>query len=530
MRVSEIRIGVSGLTSMRWYRSAFWILAVFSGLFQAWQYRFFIEPDGVNYLDVASAYMRHDWPVAINSYWSPLHSWLLAIALYLIHPSPYWESTVLHALNFVVYLVGLRCGEFFIQELVADRKDDRIPSWVLWSIGYCLLLFVSLFMVPVAADTPDLYVSAFVYLAAGLLLRIRSGRAELRTYIIFGVLLGLAYFAKTVMFLVAFAFLLAAGLRRGTAIAFACFVAVCLPWIVLLSYSTKHMTYGDAGTLNYEWFVDHAGEALHPPRVVFASPEVREFADPIHETYPPWFEGYYWNQGLRPRFRVNTQMQALRRTASEYFRILAGQKEFIAAWIILFFFAGTRRFDPPWPILFPVLAAIGLYAVVGHVETRLIGPFFLLFWMTLFAGLHVRAPRVLLCVTLAIAAITVFKVARATVQTPLHPVHIQWQTAEALQRMGFSPGTRVAYFGHTSVADYWARLAGFEIAADIQKEAMPEYWSAPPDVKESIFARLSSFGIRAVLASDVPPSSSEEWQAIPGTPYSVHVLENPKRY
>ena len=59
MRVSEIRIGVSGLTSMRWYRSAFWMIAVFSGLFQAWQYRFFIEPDGVNYLDVASAYLRH---------------------------------------------------------------------------------------------------------------------------------------------------------------------------------------------------------------------------------------------------------------------------------------------------------------------------------------------------------------------------------------------------------------------------------------------------------------------------------------
>lgn len=403
-----------------------------------------------------------------------------------------------------------------------------MPSWVLWSIGYCLLLFVSLIMVPVYLDTPDLYVSALVYLAGGLLLRIRSGRAGLRTYILFGIVLGIAYLAKTVMFLVAFAFLVAAGLRRGTAIAFVSFVAICLPWIVILSHSTKHVTYGDAGTLNYEWYVDHAGEPLHPPRVLFKSPEIHEFAYPIRTTYPPWFDGYYWNQGLRPRFRVSTQMAALWRTAMEYFHILGGQKEFIAAWIVLFF-AGSRRFDPHWPVLFPVLAVIGLYAVVGHVESRLIGPFVVLFWLTLFAGLHVRAPRLLLCVTLAVATITLFKVARAAVLTPLHPTHVQWETAEALQRMGFSPGTRVAYFGHTSVADYWARLAGFQIAADIQKEAMPEYWSAPPDVKEEIFSRLSSSGIRAVLASDVPPNSSKGWLAIPNTPYSIYILRNSTR-
>jgi hypothetical protein len=520
----QVQIGNSSLTPMRWYRCAFWIFATASGLLQAWQYRFFIEPDGVNYLDVASAYLRHDWPVAINSYWSPLYSWLLAVVFYLFHPSPYWESTALHALNFVIFLVALLCGEYFIQELLVHQTDDRMPSWVLWSIGYCLLLFVSLFMVPVYWDTPDLCVSAFVYLTAGLLLRIRSGRAELRTYIIFGSLLGIAYLAKTVMFLVAFAFLFAAGRRRGTAIAFVCFVAISLPWIVILSHSVKHLTYGDAGTLNYIYYVDHAGVALHPPHVLFASPEVREFVDPIRATYPPYFNGPYWSQGLRPRFRVSAQIEALRRTTKEYLHILSGQKEFIAAWIVLFL-AGFRRIDLCWPVLLPVFAAIGLYAVVGHVEARLMGPFFVLFWLTLFAGLHVRAPRLLLCVTLAVAAITVFRVSKAAVLTPLHATHVQWETAEALHKMGFPPGTRVAYFGHTTVADYWARLAGFQIAADIQKEAMPEFWSAQSDVQKEIFARLSSFGIRAVLTSGVPPSSSKEWQAIPNTPYSVHLCD-----
>ena len=43
-------------------------------------------PDGVSYLDVVDKYLQQDWAWAINIYWSPLYSWLLAGALYLIRP------------------------------------------------------------------------------------------------------------------------------------------------------------------------------------------------------------------------------------------------------------------------------------------------------------------------------------------------------------------------------------------------------------------------------------------------------------
>ena len=74
---------------MRPLRSWFWSFATLAGLIQCWSYRFWIEPDGVNYLDVANAYLRHDWSVAINSYWSPLYSWLLALTFYVTRPSGY---------------------------------------------------------------------------------------------------------------------------------------------------------------------------------------------------------------------------------------------------------------------------------------------------------------------------------------------------------------------------------------------------------------------------------------------------------
>ena len=63
------------------------------GFLQAWAGRFYIEHDGVNYLDVANAYARRDWRHAINGYWSPLYSWLLAIVEIVFRPSPYRQST-----------------------------------------------------------------------------------------------------------------------------------------------------------------------------------------------------------------------------------------------------------------------------------------------------------------------------------------------------------------------------------------------------------------------------------------------------
>src|SRR5579863_565644 len=274
--------GFENITSvvMRRQRLGFWLFALAAGLIECWSYRFWMESDGVNYLDVANAYQRHDWQAAINSYWSPLYSWLLATTFDVVRPSAYWESTVLHLLNFVIFLFAFRCGEFFISELVKSRAEKSIPDWAIWSVGYSLLLFVSLFMNAAYLDTPDLCTSGLVYIAAGLLVRILSGGATLPVFAIFGAVLGIAYFSKTVMFLVAFAFLVAAGRRRGTILAFACFAVVALPWIIILSRSVGHITFGDVGSANYIAYVAHSGTALHPPRIIYTSPEVREFATP----------------------------------------------------------------------------------------------------------------------------------------------------------------------------------------------------------------------------------------------------------
>src|SRR5215475_13971976 len=99
--------------------ASLWAIAAFLGLSQAWSWRFYIEPDGVSYIEIAHAYLQRDFVHAVNAYWSPLYSWLLALTVSVFHVPEYWEATALHLVNFLVYLVALTAFGFFFRELTS---------------------------------------------------------------------------------------------------------------------------------------------------------------------------------------------------------------------------------------------------------------------------------------------------------------------------------------------------------------------------------------------------------------------------
>jgi hypothetical protein len=51
-----------------------WLVAVGVASINAWIARQAMNPDGISYLDIADAYRRGDWGVAVNAYWRPLYS------------------------------------------------------------------------------------------------------------------------------------------------------------------------------------------------------------------------------------------------------------------------------------------------------------------------------------------------------------------------------------------------------------------------------------------------------------------------
>ena len=303
--------------SVRKVRLTFWTFALLAGFLQAWSYRFFIEPDGVNYLDIASAYLRHDWAAAINGYWSPFYSWLLAAILGMVHPSAYWESTFLHLLNFVSYLVALRCFEFFFRTLlvlVGTRYPNTVggqglPEWAWWTIGYMSFLLAALRLITLATDTPDMVLAAFLFLSTGMLVDLAHRRGGVLSYSLLGAVLAAAYFAKSVMFPMSFVVLLTAAFSgaRGkrpeprVLATLAAFALVSCPFVAAISRAKGHLTFGETGKVAYLNEVKPSSIAspvigpqnLTPPagrsRQLFTEPAVYEYgAVPLSGTFPPW--------------------------------------------------------------------------------------------------------------------------------------------------------------------------------------------------------------------------------------------------
>jgi hypothetical protein len=101
--------------------------------------------------------------------------------------------------------------------------------------------------------------------------------------------------------------------------------------------------------------------------------------------------------------------------------------------------------------------------------------------------------------------------------------HIQWQVAQGLLRMGLAPGDQVAVLGHTTIADYWAHLAGFRVTGDIPLEDMQSYWLASSDTREQIASRLQAHGIKALVIVGTPLVAAN-WRHIGDTGYYVQTL------
>src|SRR5690348_8377371 len=76
------------------FKATLWFFVALAGFVQAWANRFYIEPDGLSYLDIGYAYLHRDWPNAVNAYWSPLYSWLLAGAIRITRVPLSLESTL----------------------------------------------------------------------------------------------------------------------------------------------------------------------------------------------------------------------------------------------------------------------------------------------------------------------------------------------------------------------------------------------------------------------------------------------------
>src|SRR5438445_9282667 len=456
-----------------------WVMAIVLGASQAWATRFTMNPDGISYLDMGDAYWRGDWHMAINAYFSPLYSWILGFFMKVLKPSPYWEYPLAHLVNFLIYLAALGCFEFFLRNFIRSRRHSdenarkqgnvTLREWRWWMLGYALFIFASLQLITLRLITPDMCVAAFVYLASALILQIQTGAGTLRTVMFLGIVLGLAYLAKAVMFPLALVFIAVAGccahnVRQGVryaAMAVFGFLLIASPFITILSRSKHRVTFGDSGSIAYEVYVNGVDQFVpassslkHPINKIHDMPPTYEFGGPIEGTYPLWYDSTYWHEGITPYFDLAQQFHAIAASLVTYWRQFCSvflQLNDTVALIVLYLIspqpsACFKRAWASWPFLIICLAAMGLYALV-YAESRYFAPFIVLFWLAAFCGVHLPDSRGLVrTIAVVVVAVSTTSIAQSAGRICLEADSAPdyYRLATALRDYGITRGSKLA--------------------------------------------------------------------------------------
>lgn len=559
----------------RWLRVGCWTVCIVLALLETWSGRYYVDPDGISYLDMSDAFLRHNWHLLINSYWSPLYPFLIGLVTRVAKPSAYWELPLVHAVNFLIFIAALASFEFLLRQVIrtfGPRSDVqeaescvRLPVWMWQLLGYGLfawstfVLISGIFMV-----TPDMLVVTFLYLDAGLLLQLHGGDRRLRVFLLLGLTLGLGYWAKAILFPMAFVFIATAFLvvrawRKGIlglTATFLVFVAVSAPLIAGISKSVGRPSFGESGRLNYTWFVDGerrlpfyshgpSPQIKHPLNRIHEHPNVFEFRQPFEVTYPLWFGLAYWNSGLRTRMNPKGQLRVIGESLVVlYYHLVERMWGLIGGFCILLFMSPNlrQRFKDivqSWPLVVPGVVGLCLYLLVGTM-LRYIGPFVVFVWLGLFSGIRLQKSRdsmklgaiTSLIITASMMVLTVRMVAYHLGDPfPFLRGHggMYYHLAESLRAEGLRPGDAVAIMGNEHDQMAWARAARVRIIAQMSPDDVDEFWRTDAGVRQQVFDALAAQGAKAVVTDQVPfCQGTPGWEGVGDTTYFVHFLVGSK--
>jgi len=496
-------------------------------------------PDPRSYTEIAEAYLRHDWAMAVNAYWSPLYPWLVAFTLRLGNPSMRSEFPLLHLLNFFVFIVTIAGFEFFWSGLLSAEATNKpqsqpesapLPTLALWILGYALFIWLTVGSI-IGILGADLGVATVALFVAGLLIRIKtSGSTPKRLYIWLGIALGLGYLTKAVMFPMAFVFLGVTLFSRpnrrnlaGAGLALAIFLAIAAPQIIVLSRSKGRVTFSDSGKLTFSWsnynlpICDWQGQPpgsgtpLHPTRMLYAHPDVFEFNGPIRASYPPWYDPSYWNDGISPRFNFNLVLRHFVHNAANIFRDFFHPRVWLLGIILLLLFcdptATVRGIFRYWYLLVPSMTVFAAYALT-YAEFRYMPAWLLMVWASVLAGFRFRtgfasstiANFIAVSVAVVMLASMAYGFYGQTKSVPFDDVSKHYAVAEGLTNLGLHREDKVGAIGFDNDA-HWAHLDALMIVAEIHTDSVCTFWNLPPSDRSDVLHKFAQAGARAIIAN-----------------------------
>ena len=506
-----------------------------------------MNPDGLSYLDLASDAATGGPLKLVNAYWSPGYPALISIAIFLFRPSPDQEFALIHFVNLLIFIFALWSFSFFLrnwfQTIERERGINQSWKYYFTPFAFCTFLWFTLQYIGTEGVTPDLAVAAMVFLAAGLTCRVSLPDSDWKDYVALGLVLGLGYYVKAAMFplgliLLVLLFLLLPlsgdlvrrKLLASLSLSLLVFLLVAAPLVTALSVRARILTIGEAGRLNYAWFVDRLRWAdnvehprpyetpNHPAPKLDTEPLTLVFASPIGGTYPLWYDPSYWYAGVKVQFHLRRQITTLEQSFQDCKEAVVDSMAFIAGALVLFVL-GLGSKAPLmlprrswWQLAWP-LAAWAMYALV-HVESRFLGAFLVLLWLATYGAVMFRVDRriaiaitatVLATVLVPFTATMAWESARSAKEL-VHPKVPDYQIAAlALRELGLRSGDRLAVVGY-GFDCYYARYDRLRIVAQIPDPT--EFWHLSKPELKSLEERLASVGVKAAVVAQNRPDAA----------------------
>ena len=533
----------------------FFVITIGFGLTQIWACRYEMNPDSMDYLDIAREVAAGHWAAIANGYWGTLNSLLLA-PLFRFHLSPERELFLAHLEGIIILLFAFFSFRLLLNSLLdtinlhKDVEWRSPPEWALCLLGYSLFLWSSLTMIGVATIGPDLLVTAFIYLAASILLRLRRENSPL-SFVVFGLTLGVGYWAKAIMFPIGLVFLTVSIFRirrwKQGLFGMLAFALAAAPLLLMLSLPRGRFTFGDSGKLNYSSLVSPGGRAInwqgdpvasgvpkHPTRKL-ADLAIYEFNGPIPGTYPPSYDPSYWNEGRRTTFNLRLQLRAILRHIPQVVELFFVTEPSLTAGFLFLWFWNSRGFlaglARRWELLTISVLIVGLYMLV-HFEARLVAAFVVLVWLSLFLSLALPAHKdSQLIAGLSIIALVVAMLLSLASNTAKKLVNGCPESArsqlEMTHQLAIPADTPVAVVGYGNFS-YWAHFARLRIVSDIMSSDEPDFWRRSEEQRQIFYATFRKSGAHWLIGQ--PPSGlanllDARWERIGRTTYYRHSLD-----
>ncbi len=257
--------------------------------------RYFCSADGYSYIRIAQYYAIGRFDLAVSGYWGPMLSWLIAPLLHFI-PNPIFAGRVVMGFSAIIFTVGCLAVWY---RMDIPPLGLMIGSWLVALASACW---------SVRNIGPDLLVGGLMLLGISGLMAPGWVR-NISTPVSAGLILGLAYLAKSVALPLAFLFVVGIALLwwasrladarillRASLLTLASCALVASPWVVTLSKKYGKPVFSTSAAISHalispertDWGVPGFGWG-HPGW--FGKPESGRLAvseDPPVSNYRSW--------------------------------------------------------------------------------------------------------------------------------------------------------------------------------------------------------------------------------------------------